>query len=369
MKCPECGFVSFPGLNRCKKCGHRFTDLREESQEIGSLFYTPRSAANASSKPTSETNLDGTEMAGHGAGELDIELKPEGAASGATKPKEDRPAQPPPESQVAVDWQAELAERVHEYRQRRARLHNSKEDNPDNLDLDFGPSAPGQPEPRPNIIEFPTSEELERPAKPATEVRSAPKRKALESFEPAFPRGGGKINPPLSSILPSTPDTGPLEIEFGSSQGNSAAGIRAGESSGVPGARMSARFFAGIIDGLVLLCGAAAYSLIFWRIAGGMSFQPLELVVGGVISVFFILLYFAGCMALASATPGLMWTGLEVITFEGNAPTLSDCLWRGFGYLVSMSALMLGFVWATVDPDGLTWHDRMSRTFVVPADH
>jgi hypothetical protein len=43
-------------------------------------------------------------------------------------------------------------------------------------------------------------------------------------------------------------------------------------------------------------------------------------------------------------------------------------LWRAFGYLVSTGALLLGFVWALVDSDGFTWHDRMSGTFLAIAD-
>jgi hypothetical protein len=32
--------------------------------------------------------------------------------------------------------------------------------------------------------------------------------------------------------------------------------------------------------------------------------------------------------------------------------------------MVSLSALMLGFIWAVVDSDGLTWHDHMSATAI-----
>ncbi|MGD1104323.1 MAG: hypothetical protein ABSA59_19915, partial [Terriglobia bacterium] len=45
-------------------------------------------------------------------------------------------------------------------------------------------------------------------------------------------------------------------------------------------------------------------------------------------------------------------------------PTVRESFWRAFGVLVSLSALMLGFVWACVDSDGLTWHDRMSGTVI-----
>jgi len=48
----------------------------------------------------------------------------------------------------------------------------------------------------------------------------------------------------------------------------------------------------------------------------------------------------------------------------GGLPSPQQAFWRAFGYLVSISALMLGFIWALVDSDGLTWHDRMSETYL-----
>jgi hypothetical protein len=48
-------------------------------------------------------------------------------------------------------------------------------------------------------------------------------------------------------------------------------------------------------------------------------------------------------------------------------PTVRESCWRAFGVLVSTSALLLGFIWAWVDSQGLTWHDRMSGTFITLA--
>jgi uncharacterized RDD family membrane protein YckC len=369
VKCPECGFVSFPGLDRCKKCGHLLTQARGESKGIPFLFQQAVKGTKAPAVPGAEPSQDHTEMAGHETGELDIELKPEGTTSDSAATDGEQQVPPPLNSQAAQDWQTELAERVQEYRQRRARLHKTEETDHETLDLDFEAPPPGQQETHPNVIEFPSPEELERQGKPALGARSATRKTGLENLESTLEHRGRATEPASSRKTPSDYDRTPLEIEMGSPMGNSAAGIRAGVPSGIPSASMSARFFAGLLDGLVLLAGGALYALIFWRVGGGISLQPLELGVVALIGVFFVLLYFAGCTALASATPGLIWTRLQVCTFEGDSPGLSDCLWRGFGYLVSMSALMLGFIWASVDADGLTWHDRMSRTFVVPAIH
>jgi len=34
------------------------------------------------------------------------------------------------------------------------------------------------------------------------------------------------------------------------------------------------------------------------------------------------------------------------------------------GYMLSAGTLFLGFLWAIWDEDALTWHDRLSRTYL-----
>jgi uncharacterized RDD family membrane protein YckC len=102
--------------------------------------------------------------------------------------------------------------------------------------------------------------------------------------------------------------------------------------------------------------------------AGGLSVVPLNIAVLGVAAVILIFAYFAVFTAIASATPGLLWMGCEIRNLHGGIPTVRESFWRAFGVLVSLSALMLGFIWACVDSDGLTWHDRMSGT-VITEEH
>jgi uncharacterized RDD family membrane protein YckC len=83
---------------------------------------------------------------------------------------------------------------------------------------------------------------------------------------------------------------------------------------------------------------------------------------------FFLLLYFALFTALAFATPGQSALALRVRTLDGETPEPAAAIWRAFGYLVSTAALMLGFLWAALDSDGLAWHDRMSGTCLVAED-
>ncbi len=67
---------------------------------------------------------------------------------------------------------------------------------------------------------------------------------------------------------------------------------------------------------------------------------------------------------LDGRTPGMQVRGLRVVTFEGNPPAARHRVWRAFGYVVSTGSVLLGFLWAAVDEQQLTWHDRISGTFI-----
>jgi hypothetical protein len=41
---------------------------------------------------------------------------------------------------------------------------------------------------------------------------------------------------------------------------------------------------------------------------------------------------------------------------------------RAVGYLLSAGTCFLGFLWVFWDEDGLTWHDRMSNTYLAPIE-
>jgi len=55
---------------------------------------------------------------------------------------------------------------------------------------------------------------------------------------------------------------------------------------------------------------------------------------------------------------------LTVVSQDGSPlDPVSACM-RGFGYLVSILPLMLGFLWAVIDPEHLTWADKVSGTYI-----
>jgi uncharacterized RDD family membrane protein YckC len=170
------------------------------------------------------------------------------------------------------------------------------------------------------------------------------------------------------AVQPASPADNHLEIVVGPSEVEAPAATLRLELEALPVAPLGRRFLAGLVDGLVLLLGAGIFAFIFWRAGGHLTPVPLNLGIVALIAVIFVWAYFGFFTALTSSTPGLAYMGIEVRNTEGWPPALRESLLRAFGYLVSISALMIGFLWALVDSEGLTWHDWISGTFLTPVN-
>jgi len=271
--------------------------------------------------------------------------------------------------ELPQDWRQELSERVENFRKRRARLQpDAKPEG--NLELDFEgldkldghrslDDKLATPQDRDSGFDMEIGESA------MARGKDGPSREILPVEEPgdemmqfdAAPaeEEGMSLGEPLG-------ERPPMEILVGSPTG--IAPEEEDEAEGIYLAPLGRRFVAGLADALVLILGAAVFGIIFWRFCGRLSLVPLNLAVLGLVAVILIFAYFAVFTAIASATPGLLCMGCEIRNLHGDYPTVRESFWRAFGVLVSLSALMLGFVWACVDSDGLTWHDRMSGTAI-----
>lgn len=269
---------------------------------------------------------------------------------------------------AAGPLQAELSQRVEDFRRRRARM-KGRTDMDDNLEFDFQSERQTAAEKTPdsNVVEFPQPGAaldvlLEKPEVLQTAGL------AMDSLSLYRPADFGAVDaapfdsPGYELETDPTPAR-PVEIVLDSHPLVEEAGGPA-HMSRLALAPLSRRFLGGLVDALVLVVAAALFALIFWRAGGHLSPQPLNVVVFAFIAVVFILGYFGAFTALTATTPGLLWVGIEVRSQTGGLPSPQQAFWRAFGYLVSISALMLGFIWALVDSDGLTWHDRMSETYL-----
>jgi uncharacterized RDD family membrane protein YckC len=265
-------------------------------------------------------------------------------------------------------WQEELSERVESYRRRRGRPRRDAKTS-GTMDFDFsGPEQEETPETDLHVVEFPrpttaVDAELGSAARAQDELpvlEAMPLEKPLD----AWARGSRVGETPLG---PTGPQHAPVEIVVEPPETEPTPAVEAGPFI-LPLATLRQRFLAGLADAGILFAGALLFALIFWRAGGQLSAQPLNLAVLAFVAVFFVFGYFALSAAFTASTPGLLWMGVEIRNLDGLPPTPREALWRAFGYLVSIAALMVGFMWALVDSEGLTWHDRMSGTYLVPIE-
>lgn len=76
------------------------------------------------------------------------------------------------------------------------------------------------------------------------------------------------------------------------------------------------------------------------------------------------LLYHAFFLLVTLSTPGMMYAGIGLCTFEDEYPTREQLRGRLGALLVSLLPVGLGMAWSIFDEDHLSWHDRISRTYL-----
>lgn len=125
------------------------------------------------------------------------------------------------------------------------------------------------------------------------------------------------------------------------------------------------RLLAGVTD-FAIVAGIYLLFVIvtFLEMPDAMWTDRRTLAIYGAGYILFVAVYFFLFMLSASQTPGMKLQGLVVVDAFDNELSLPQASLRGFGYLISICPLMLGFIWALIDPDHVTWADKVSGTYV-----
>jgi uncharacterized RDD family membrane protein YckC len=131
-----------------------------------------------------------------------------------------------------------------------------------------------------------------------------------------------------------------------------------------PVASLEERRFAAAIDSACLLFAYGGFLALFGSLGGQFTLSKLSAAVYALTFAIVYLQYFALFTVFGGTTPGMMFRGLQVTSFTGDPPTPRQMLLRSAGYILSAGTLFLGFFWAWWDEDALTWHDRLSRTYL-----
>ncbi|WP_168198632.1 RDD family protein [Nesterenkonia sp. NBAIMH1] len=140
------------------------------------------------------------------------------------------------------------------------------------------------------------------------------------------------------------------------------------------------RFWARVVDAVLLCVLLMAAAVFAWGLASGAGMESIVWQVG--IVMLFAVLYEPGMTAWKGATPGKLIAGIRVVDVRtGRWPRIGSSLLR-YGVLFALSLMYLPGSWSLLGllalivlamvigthPQRRGWHDRAGRTAVVLAD-
>jgi uncharacterized RDD family membrane protein YckC len=129
-------------------------------------------------------------------------------------------------------------------------------------------------------------------------------------------------------------------------------------------ASLGRRLASACIDAAVLLVATALFGLIF-QLLSDAALRPRELLLSALaVSIAIRVLFEYLFLAYGRGTPGMRGAGLELCSFTGGKPSAFARRCRVLAGVLSGLSLGLGFIWTLVDEDTLSWHDRISGTYL-----
>ena len=244
---------------------------------------------------------------------------------------------------VDEEWRGELNQRVQAYRAKRRKFRPNEAQHA--LPFDDRASSP-----KANVaIEV--------------EERNAPSRAPADdfAFTIAIGRLGKQEEPADPRLLIDV--SVPPESE-GQAPQVTAEPLLAVQTGLFPVASLDDRRRSLLVDAVCLAFAYGGFLSLFGSLGGHFALNKLSAAVCFFSFAFVYLQYFGLFTVFGGSTPGMMVCGLQVAGFSGEAPTPRQYLLRAVGYLLSAGTGFLGFLWVLWDEDGLTWHDRLSHTYL-----
>jgi uncharacterized RDD family membrane protein YckC len=281
------------------------------------------------------------------------------------------PAELPPRAvpsarRSVVDESGQIDVFVQEWRQR-SELKQHAQDAPAPEAIQF--IEPAQPLP-PNLIEFPRELVAARKVRPRVAsgfhaaVDDSMQLSIFEvdpgsiSFEPAV--AGAEVAAPAWA----EPGWSTIELDAQPFQETEPELAMAEGATALYPASLSRRIMAMVVDcSLVTAAFLAVAMLVASRssVLPGMKVAEFCAVFGLLaVSVAYQMLFFT----LGESTPGMIWARLSLCTFDDEKPSREQRRSRLLALLVSLLPMGLGMAWAIFDEERLSWHDRLSRTYL-----
>jgi uncharacterized RDD family membrane protein YckC len=129
-------------------------------------------------------------------------------------------------------------------------------------------------------------------------------------------------------------------------------------------APLSQRVVAGAVDAALVLIAVGTFALTFLKLAEEIPRSRLALVCALAACGIFWLLFQYMFLTYRRSTPGMQIAQLELCTFAGEPASRFVRQCRALASALSGFSAGLGYAWAFIDEDQLSWHDRMTQTYV-----
>ena len=125
------------------------------------------------------------------------------------------------------------------------------------------------------------------------------------------------------------------------------------------------RFGAILYDTLLVAALLFLATIPFIAVRDGHIVEPNDNLFYQLCMLLVIYLFFVGFWTRKGRTLGMQSWGLQLETTRGQRASVTTASLRFIAAIVSWLPLGLGFAWQLWDRDGLTWHDRLTRTRLV----
>ncbi|HEY6347299.1 MAG TPA: RDD family protein [Bryobacteraceae bacterium] len=126
------------------------------------------------------------------------------------------------------------------------------------------------------------------------------------------------------------------------------------------------RLMAAAVDFSAVLIALGLFGGILYACGGDFSLTRQSMTIYAGVA-FLTAMFYRVLWCLGNGdSPGMRFAGLHLVDFDGRNPTRQRRLLRQLVSLLSLLSAGLGLIWALVDEENLTWHDRISETFPTP---
>ncbi len=240
----------------------------------------------------------------------------------------------------------------------------------------FEPSSPTIDIPA-NLLEFPRQLVAARKARPR--IAEGPLREESERVAESSQLRIFEVEPSQLSTTPAAESVTPEWSSILLDAHPASAPAPAIESEAVfnptplpQTASFELRLMAGVVDACIISAALLAFIAVFALIAGPLPSGQLTLqnvvlqnlaIGAGIALVTLIVLYQWLFFTFSDATPGMRYARIGLCTLDDENPTRAAMRRRILALAISAAPLGIGILWAGLDADRLSWHDRLSRMY------